>query len=174
MMIVRIFLLTAFLATNLLPPACAQAIFDLPKPGEIVSLSPRFSPVVLKGVSVHPEDPFLFDFIVDTGDGRPVGDRLTDEARELVKYFLAGLAVPEKDLWVNLSPVEKDRVMADSLSRTDAGREMLTQDYILKQITSSLIYPEGGLGRKFWEEVYRRSSEEFGGIEIPVDVLFQN
>ena len=32
------------------------------------------------------------------------------------------------------------------------GRDMLGQDYILKQITASLIYPESNLGKKFWDK----------------------
>ena len=127
--------------------------------------------VVLKGVSIHPEDPLLFDFIVDNGNSDLQGQALTDETTKLVKYFLAGLAVPEKELWVNLSPVEKDRIMADQLSYTDAGRDMLAEDYILKQVTSTLMYPENDLGRKFWDEIYSRVNAKFGHTEVPVDTF---
>ena len=57
----------------------------------------------------------------------------------LVKYFLAALTIPEKDLWVNLSPYEKDRVITDEFGSTEMGRDLLAQDYMLKQLTSSLI-----------------------------------
>jgi len=33
------------------------------------------------------------------------------------------------------------------------GRDMLAQDYILKQLTASLIYPEKNLGKAFWDEI---------------------
>jgi len=33
-----------------------------------------------------------------------LNDELKDESRKLIKYFLASLTIPEKDLWVNLSP----------------------------------------------------------------------
>ncbi|MFH0753229.1 MAG: hypothetical protein V2A70_01535, partial [Candidatus Omnitrophota bacterium] len=118
----------------------------------MVSLSESFNPVVLKGVSIHPGEPLLFDFMVDNGQTRLQGQALTDETTKLVKYFLAGLAVPEKELWVNLSPKENDRIMPDQLSHTDVGRELLAQDYLLKQITASLLYPEKDLGRKFWDK----------------------
>jgi ABC-type sulfate/molybdate transport systems ATPase subunit len=66
------------------------------------------------------------------------------ESSKLIKYFLASLTIPEKDLWVNLShPYEKDRMIArKNLGQTEMGRDMLAQDYILKQLTASLIYPE--------------------------------
>ena len=149
----------------------AQAVFNLPQPGAMIGLSESFMPVVLKGMAIHREDPLLFDFMVDNGNTDLKGQALTDETTKLVKYFLAGLAVPEKELWVNLSPVEKDRIMAGPLSHTDAGRDMLAQDYILKQVTSSLMYPEQDLGRKFWDEIYRRVYAKFGNTQVPVDTF---
>ncbi len=164
-----LFMVTCFILTGVVPVSYAQAVFNLPQPGEMVGLSEAFLPVVLKGVSIHPENPLLFDFIVDNGHSKLDGQALTDETTKLVKYFLAGLAVPEKDLWVNLSPKEQDRIMTDDLSHTDVGRDMLTQDYILKQITSTLMYPEKALGRKFWDEVYQRTYQKFGSTDVPVD-----
>ncbi len=144
---------------------------NLPKPGAMIGLSESFVPVVLKGVSIHRDDPLLFDFIVDAGDSGLNGQKLTDETTKLVKYFLAGLAVPEQDLWVNLSPTEKDRIMAEPLSHTDVGRDMLTQDYILKQVTATLMYPEKDLGRKFWDEIYRQVHAQLGDRDVPVDTF---
>ncbi len=166
-----LFVMAAFILTSLVPPTYAQAVFNLPQPGEMIGLSGVYTPVVLKGVSIHPEDPLLFDFIVDNGNSDLKGQALTDETTKLVKYFLTGLAVPEKELWVNLSPVENNRIMADDLSHTDAGRDMLAQDYILKQITSTLMYPEKDLGRKFWDEIYSRVNAKFGTTDIPVDTF---
>jgi hypothetical protein len=40
----------------------------LPSPGVMVSLSPEFNPPILKGIKVHPDNPFRFDFILDQGD----------------------------------------------------------------------------------------------------------
>ena len=169
--IIVLFLLTAFSMTNLVSPSYAQAVFHLPEPGEMIGLSEPVTPVLLKGVSLHPEDPLLIDFIVDNGTADLKGQPLTDETTRLVKYFLAGLAVPENELWVNLSPAEKNRIMADPLSHTDAGRDMLAQDYILKQVMSTLMYPENELGRKFWDTIYSQVYAKFGQADIPVDTF---
>ncbi|MFH0754989.1 MAG: hypothetical protein V2A70_10535, partial [Candidatus Omnitrophota bacterium] len=171
MKVVCILVLTAFIVTSYISPSYAQVIFNLPQPGAMVGLSEQFSPVVLKGVSIHPQDPLLFDFMVDNGQTGLQGKALTDETTRLVKYFLAGLAVPEKELWVNLSPKENDRIMPDQLSHTDVGRELLAQDYLLKQITSSLMYPEKDLGRKFWDTIYSRAYDKFGSTDIPLDTF---
>lgn len=137
----------------------------------MVNLSPAYKPVLLKGVTIHKDNPFLFDFIIDPGQDRLRGETLKKEGEKLVKYFLASLAIPEKDLWVNLSPFEKDRTLPQALSRTDMGRDLLAQDYILKQITASLIYPEKELGRMFWNQVYLKAQQLYGTTEIPVNTF---
>ena len=149
-------LIFAFLVNSLgpIPTAKAQDL-DLPVPGTMVALSPAFAPPVLKGIKVHPDNPFRFDFILDRGDSPLSNDALKDESSKLIKYFLASLTIPEKDLWVNLSPYEKDRIVPESFGRTEMGRDLLAEDYMLKQITASLIYPEGETGKRFWKRIYQ-------------------
>src|SRR5437763_1786879 len=98
----------AFIVNSLgyAPIARADAgVFLLPKPGQMVHLSPAFNPPVLKGLKVHPENPFRFDFILDKGTSIVIPAKAG--IQKLVKYFLASITTPEKDLWVNLSPYEK-------------------------------------------------------------------
>jgi len=153
-----------------LPPVYAQDLV-LPAPGTRITLSPAFSPPILKGLKVHPDDPFRFDFILDKGDSSSAGQALKDESTKLIKYFLASLTIPEKDLWVNLSPYEADRIVPESFGRTEMGRDLLAQDYILKQITASLIYPEDEAGKKFWKRVYEEAVKKFGTTDIPVNTF---
>jgi len=51
------------------------------------------------------------------------------------------------------------------------GRDLLAQDYILKQITASLIYPEEKIGKKFWDKVYKKSISIYGQREIPINTF---
>src|SRR3990167_7652661 len=53
------------------------------------------------------------------------------------------------------------------------GRDLLAQDYILKQITASLIYPEGEVGKRFWKRIYEESEKKFGTTNIPVNTFFK-
>ena len=149
----------------------AETFASLPAPGSMVKLSPAYEPVIIKGVSVHKDNPFLFDFIVDAGQDKMSGDPLKKEGEKLIKYFLAGLAIPDKDVWVNLSPYEKDKIVPETLGHTDMGRDLLGQDYILKQISASLIYPENKLGRTFWDKVYAKAQAMYGTTEIPVNTF---
>jgi hypothetical protein len=165
--------ISVFLVCCLLIPvrhAGADNFLGLPEPGKMITLSPAFSPVCIKGLKINPADPFAFDFIIDKGS-EPLKIPLETEVAKLVKYFLTALTIPEQDLWVNLSPYEKDRMIALNLGQTEMGRDMLAQDYVLKQLTASLIYPEGGPGRIFWEKVYSKARQLYGTTDIPFDTF---
>ncbi len=149
------------------PSALADSL-TLPAPGTMVHLSPTFNPSFLTGIKVHPDNPLRFDFIVDQGSNRSV---TKEESAKLVKYFLASLTTPEKDIWVNLSPYEKDRIVPESFGHTEMGRDLLAQDYLLKQITASLVYPEGATGKEFWKRIYDKTAQELGTSHIPVNAF---
>jgi len=165
--------IVCFISTSLypVPKAHADTILDLPAPGTMINLSPAYEPVMIKGLTIHKDNPFLFDFIVDIGQDRMSGEPLKKEGEKLIKYFLASLAIPDKDVWVNLSPYEKAKMIPEALGQTDMGRDLLEQDYILKQITASLIYPEKQLGKTFWNRVYTKAQEMYGTTQIPVNTF---
>jgi len=137
----------------------------------MVPVSSSYRPAVIKGLTLHPDNPLRFDFIVDTGDSGLAGEALAEEGQKLIKYFLATLTVPEKELWVNLSPYENGRIISESFGQTEMGRDLLAQDYMLKQLSASLMYPEEGLGKKFWDRVYTKAYEQFGTTEIPMNTF---
>ncbi|MBF0330731.1 MAG: hypothetical protein HQL17_02250 [Candidatus Omnitrophica bacterium] len=151
----------------------AQSAFvsTLPVPGKMVGISAPFTPVLVKGLVIHPDQPLNFDFIVDSGNDVTDQAVIKEQSSRLAKYFLAAVTVPESQLWVNLSPYEKDRVIENELGTTELGRDMLAQDYLLKQLTASLIYPEEGLGKDFWAKVYSQAQAKFGTTDIPVDTF---
>jgi radical SAM superfamily enzyme YgiQ (UPF0313 family) len=161
--------LAAFMLSSV-APVYAQSIV-LPAPGARVSVSQAFSPLMLKGIRVNGDDPFRMDFILDTGDGPSDPDQLKAGASRLIKYFLASLTIPENDLWVNLSPYEKERMIPEKFGQTMMGDDLLAQDYVLKQLASSLMYPQRDLGRKFWDELYAKAGKLYGTTDIPIDAF---
>ncbi|MBF0522960.1 MAG: hypothetical protein HQL24_07905 [Candidatus Omnitrophica bacterium] len=170
--IVSTILSITFISTTVIPPSYAQ-VLNLPQPGSMVGLTPAFMPTLIKGLKVHPENPLLFDFILDTGkSGIGVNTpEFKSESEKLIKYFLASMTIKESDLWVNLSPYEKNRIATDELGKTELGKDMLAQDYILKQLTASLMYPEKEIGKDFWNKVYAEAKQKFGTTDIPVDTF---
>ncbi len=172
---ISITILVTFLSTSIQRPAYSQVAAGsmpwMPSPGVRVALSPEFTPAHLKGLVIHPENPLKFDFIIYKGD-----ESLSDQDKQiayknLIKYFMASLAVPDENQWVNLSPYEKNRIVEEDFGKTEMGRDLLAQDYLLKQITASLIYPEDELGKKFWDKVYTQAQQQFGSTEIPVNTF---
>jgi phosphoglycerate kinase len=166
----------AFMFTSLISPdTFAQPAFgaslNLPAPGTLISITPAYTPALLKGIIVHPEDQLLFDFIVERGDGQLEGEALKEESEKLIKYFLASLTVPEEELWVNLSPYEKDRVIPRGFGETEMGRDLLAQDYILKQLTASLMHPQEETGAAFWDKIYARVKDRHGISDIPLSTF---
>ncbi|MBF0484722.1 MAG: hypothetical protein HQL25_08480 [Candidatus Omnitrophica bacterium] len=166
------FVLTAFLITNIFS-GTGYAQINLPAPGTMITLTQPYTPVLMKGLQVHTENPLLFDFIVDAGkSGMAISSpEFKTESQKLVKYFLAAMTIKEDDLWVNLSPNEPDRIIENELGKTEMGQDMLAQDYILKQLTASLMYPEKELGQTFWNKIYAEAKAKFGTTDIPVDTF---
>ncbi|MBF0483847.1 MAG: hypothetical protein HQL25_03975 [Candidatus Omnitrophica bacterium] len=149
--------LVTFFVTNIMPVSYAQTV--MPVIGHELSCpykSTVFTPVLIKGVTVYPKEPLRFNFIVDSGTSKDADDAIKKQAQKMVNYFLAALTVPQKDLWVNLSPNEPDRIIPQELSKTNLGVDLLAQDYLLKQLTASLLDPDGEAGRKFWEAIYAK------------------
>ncbi|MBF0504502.1 MAG: hypothetical protein HQL14_05290 [Candidatus Omnitrophica bacterium] len=173
--LIHIAIVMAFVFNSLGPlPTVSANEFRLPVPGIRVYLSPQFNPPILKGLKVYTDNPFRFDFILDQGDdygSLAKEEDLKEESVRLIKYFLVTLTIPEKDLWVNLSPYEKDRIIPKSFGLTEMGRDLLAQDYMLKQITASLMYPEDELGKKFWKSIYEKALKRLGTTDIPVNTF---
>ncbi len=170
------FIAFTFTTGAVMPPRMAAAqviptVLNLPVPGTMVPPSPAFVPVLLKGMTIHPDNPLQFDFIIDSGNTDFDEARIKAESERLVKYFLASMTIPKDDLWVNLSPYESEKIIPEALGKTELGRDMLAQDYILKQLTASLMYPEKELGKEFWAKVYKQAQEKYGTTEIPVDTF---
>lgn len=144
---------------------------NLPALGTMIQTSPAFNPAIIQGITLYPDNPLKFDFIIDKGDLLLEGDSFIEESNKLIKYFMASLTVPDEEMWVNLSPYEKNRIIVDGLSVTAMGRDMLSQDYLLKQLTASLMFPEDELGSEFWDRVYSKAQEKYGTTEVLMDTF---
>lgn len=158
----------------LMPVPLVQAQVALPifkGPGVMMTLSNVYQPVMLSGLVIDPQHPFDLDFIVDPGDTQLENDAFSQEAQRLIRFFLTALTVPEKEQWVNLSPYESDRIIPQQLGFTEFGRQMLAQDYLLKQLTASLMNPDEKSGQVFWDQVRKQIQERYGETDIPADTF---
>ncbi len=89
-------LIICFISSNLILPvnSYAQALPLLPAPGTMVTPTAGFTPALIKGIRVYPDNPLQFDFIVDNGDSQLKGKQLDDEAMKMIKYFLGSFFSP--------------------------------------------------------------------------------
>ncbi|MBF0594121.1 MAG: PLP-dependent transferase [Candidatus Omnitrophica bacterium] len=164
-------LITAMLSAIPVQSGYAQVVLPLPVPGVRLSPTNAFNPPQIVGLKVDQHNPFHFYFVVDQGD-RPLSDtQKKQEYSRLIRHFLASLTIPNKDVWVNLSPYEAHRIIGNSFAQTSTGQELLGQDYVLKQFTASLMYPEEDVGRGFWRKVYAQAYDKLGTTDIPVDTF---
>ncbi len=156
---------------SLIPAESGYAQVVMPQPGQMVPPTASFSPALMRGLRVDVKDPFNFSFVMSDSKEALSQDAKKEEYTKLIKYFMASLITPNTDMWVNLSPKEADRIIPDNFIKTEMGRDLLAQDYLLKQFTSSLMYPEDQTGKDFWEKLYSKVYAQYGTTQIPVDTF---
>ena len=122
----------------------------------------KVSPCVLKGVKAKDNDPTSLDFIVDGGDQSYAEIAANGEYAKQIDYFKSALTVKEENMWVNLSAYEADRMLPKPLAGTQFGRDLLSQDVVLKQLTASFMHPDSPVGRAYWNEVFARARQHYG------------
>ncbi|MDP8213151.1 MAG: hypothetical protein P9X22_07700 [Candidatus Zapsychrus exili] len=167
--VISIFIIVCFVLSTITPVSFAQQSI-LIQPLSALGVGVGSVPII-KGLKLYPENPLKFDFIIDSGKSKASGEVFKIESTKLIKYFLASLTTKENDLWVNLNPKQPDKIIPNSFGSTEMGRDLLAQDYILKQITASLMHPEGEVGKKFWEKIYKQAFDKYGTTNIDTDVL---
>jgi hypothetical protein len=124
----------------------------LPDPALMLLPSDPFDPVRLNGL-VFDDDRFRPQFLFHVGDTNRQAKSYAGEHAKCIEYFLASVAIPDSDQYVNLAPDESLRMLSPSMSGTRMGRDLLDQDYKLKRLASSLLHPETESGRLFWSKV---------------------
>jgi TIR domain len=109
------------------------------------------------------------NFIIDTGEsGRESDDSHRAEIQRISSYFYTSLIFKNELLWVNLSAYEADRMLAPELSGTEMGRNLLSQDCMLKRLTASFMHPDSPTGQEYWNAVYAEARCRFGTSKAPV------
>lgn len=143
-----VFLGTIFIADLMRVKVTVASELGLPEPTALLGLTNKSYEPILKGVSFDPDNPMMISFIIDKGSKDKVNK---EEINNFVEYFLAGLTLPDSEFWVNLSPYENDRIISDALQGTKVAHQLLSQDYVLKVLSSSLTHPKTPTGSEYWK-----------------------
>lgn len=121
--------------------------------------SKRFEPVLMDGITLSDDRPLNPDYMIGRGDLDSEDAAFTARALRLIDYFLTTVAVPEAEIWVNLSPDESNRMLGRRLAGTVLGKQLLEIDLRLKRLAASLMHPDCDTGREFWKDVFDRSRD---------------
>jgi hypothetical protein len=109
------------------------------------------------------KDERAFIFLLDQVDQAYIEKNVLKEIRKrLIDYIFTGLSVHDENLWINLSPDERNRMIPEYMSGMPMGRVLLDADYQLKRLSASLLHPDCGSGRIFWKNVFTKALERFG------------
>lgn len=113
-----------------------------------------------------------FGLVLDKGDSgaRPAAD-VERDAAALMRYFLTGLRLPDSSFWVNLRPDSPQDMLDPRLASTDIGRIMLEADVQLKKDTAAYTSPRTKAGKEYWDKLYRKAEELYGGAAAAIPAL---
>lgn len=111
-----------------------------------------------------------FKVLVDKGDfakgllskGTIPEQKLQEETKTLLNYFLVGVTLPDEAFWVNLRPDSESQIIDPWLEQTDVGKIMLEADLQLKKDTALFTSPETPEGRQYWDRLYKKAEELYG------------
>ena len=143
-------LIFCFTANIFLPYSAPAAVLPyMPQPGTMIASSEKADLPLPVGIEFHNNNPFDFNFVLSRTGNRDT-EFLRAQAEIITKYFFAALTMPAEDLWVNLSPYEQDHISTEALAQTELGKDLLGEDYVLKQLAASLTYPESESGKAYW------------------------
>lgn len=144
----RLLSISLIISISLTPVAQVYANQQLVADNPILaSVGKSYQLPMILGYKINPQNPLQIEFIVNKGSK---AENYEADLMRSVNYFLASLTTPIDKIWVNLSPYESDRIIDQDLETTDMGRDLLSQDYLLKQLAASLTNPETPLGKTYW------------------------
>lgn len=130
----------------------------------------QFNLPLMKGLVLDLKNPLNLKFYFDSMDKKNIAQ---DDLDRMIRYFLGFLSTPQDKLWVNLSPYESNRIIPNQLAKLDIGKDLLLEDYILKQITTSLTDPKTSYGKKFWDKVYQVVLKLTKTTNLPIETFYK-
>ena len=154
----------------------AQAAAQLDLAGHLAQMHKamvvdKFRPLHLRFFSYDTQNDH-FEMFLDKSGVKDIKEaKLREEGKELLKYFLIGISLPNESFWVNLRPDSPDKIIDPQLARTDIGKILLEADVQLKQDTALATSPDRPEGREYWNKLYAKAGELFGSENITIPTL---
>lgn len=131
----------------------------------------KFRPLHLRYLHYDPQAN-NFKLLLDKGNLKnPPAQEVESASKELLKYFLIGVSLPNDSFWVNLRPDSPDNIIDDALAKTDIGKILLEADVQLKKDTARFTSPDTREGKEYWDRLYKKAEEIFGTQNVTIPTL---
>lgn len=118
------------------------------------SLEKGFPPLV-GGIAFPMNNPMQigFSLLTDASLGMPTPEEQTELQVRLGRYLNTYLVLTGDQVNVNLTPIDDYCGLPELLRHTELGRDMLSQDLVLKHYTACQLHPLTVHGKAFWDEI---------------------
>lgn len=120
------------------------------KPNLVISTGSAVNSPSIKGIRLFENEPFKIEFFFTSNLTQLSKKSQKATKKRLIEQFFTAVTTPEKELWINLSPNERYRIINDKLAGTEYGKDLLAEDYMLKQLSASLTHPKNKIGKEYW------------------------
>jgi hypothetical protein len=156
------FVFISLLAARSLQYNRAAAVIPENPAGIYRESTTKYHPPTLRSLIVNPNSQTnYFDFLLDTGDISFSDEiELKPKAKDLINYFFLGITLPPDEFWVNLNPIQPDKIVSPRLGITDTGRVLLEADLQLKKDSARFTNPRTSIGKEYWQELSKRLQEK--------------
>ncbi len=140
--------------------------------GSVDTFSPdKFRPLHLRSIS-YDGLKNNFKLLLDKGGTpNPKTQDIESTAKDLLNYFLVGIALPNDAFWVNLRPESPKDIIDPFLARTQVGKILLEADLQLKKDTADATNPQTPEGREYWNKLYQKAGELYGTQNVTIPAL---
>lgn len=131
----------------------------------------KFRPIHLRSIS-YDQLSNSFKLLLDKGDSKnPKTQDVESATKELLNYFLVGLALPDSSFWVNLRPDAPTNIIDPLLAQTQVGKILLEADLQLKKDTADATNPATPQGKEYWTKLYQKANEIYGNQNVTIPTL---
>lgn len=135
------------------------------------SFPESFRPPHLRYLRYIPSSGDLEVFLDKGNSDNLTGAAAENATRSALRFFLAGLSLPNSAFWVNLRPEPGTDVMDTSLARTDIGKIFLEADVQLKKDLARFTSPETEAGEEYWNRLYKKADELYAGEKTVIPTI---
>lgn len=122
---------------------------------------------LVTGMAIPCDNPIHPGFSIgyDASQNKPSENEILELQTRLGRYLNTFLVVEGELLHVTLSPLDEFGGLTKPLRHTELGRDLLSQDVVLKHFTAQLLHPDSNSGKSFWNRI-EKSGVDLNAVSL--------